>query len=61
MRSMSATTATSALTLPELFVATVRSHRHERALGFIVDNAVKWHTWEELAAAVGDELVNFSV
>ncbi|WP_442483431.1 AMP-dependent synthetase/ligase [Aeoliella sp. SH292] len=57
---MSATTATSAQTLPELFVATVRTHRHERALGFIVDNAVKWHTWEELAAAVESRAREFA-
>lgn len=52
MRKTSLATATRARTLPELFVATVRRRRHQPALGVIEGGQLKWHTWEELGAAV---------
>ncbi len=45
-------TALALETIPALFIATVRRRRHQPALGVIVGGKQRWHTWEDLGAAV---------
>ena len=53
-------TALQLETIPALFVATVRRRRHQPALGVVVDGKLRWHTWEELGAAVEERVAEFT-